>query len=199
MTEAEEKIINATVECIEKYGMSNTTIRKIGEIAGMNSASINYYFRSKEALMEKVLSITLSNAFRWEDFAYTESMTFEEQLAEVFIFLVNGALKYPKITQAHFYEMIQNNDFDIPARDSLNTFLEKLIQEGFRRHPLVHPQKLRIAVMGINTATMMYFAYFSRLMDLVSPFDLSIEIERNKYIKSIIHTFLKELSIVDRT
>ena len=42
----EEKIILATIECLEKYGFQGTTIRKIAEAAGSNSAAVNYYFRS---------------------------------------------------------------------------------------------------------------------------------------------------------
>ncbi len=48
MITTEEKIILAAINCIEKYGLENTTIRKIGEEAGTNSASISYYFRSKD-------------------------------------------------------------------------------------------------------------------------------------------------------
>jgi AcrR family transcriptional regulator len=44
---AEEKIITAAVECIEKYGIKGTTIRQIAEQAGVNIAAVNYYFRSR--------------------------------------------------------------------------------------------------------------------------------------------------------
>lgn len=57
MSTVEDKIINATVSCIEKYGIKKTTIRQIGKEAGVNSASINYYFRSKDILMQHVMKV----------------------------------------------------------------------------------------------------------------------------------------------
>ncbi len=38
----ERKIIEAAIECIEQYGIQGATNRRIAEIAGVNSAAINY-------------------------------------------------------------------------------------------------------------------------------------------------------------
>ena len=62
-TATEEKIITATVECIEKYGIKGTTIRQIAETAGVNIAAINYYFRSKDQLFEAVFTKVASRIF----------------------------------------------------------------------------------------------------------------------------------------
>ena len=35
----------------------------------VNNAAINYYFRSKEALVDRCMCVTLHNAFNWEDIA----------------------------------------------------------------------------------------------------------------------------------
>ena len=44
-------IIEAVIDCIEKYGIDKVTTRRIAEQAGTNIASINYYFRSKDVLL----------------------------------------------------------------------------------------------------------------------------------------------------
>ena len=54
-----EKIIIATLECIEKKGIQAITVRDIAEKAGINLASVNYYFGSKEALLEEALKYSL--------------------------------------------------------------------------------------------------------------------------------------------
>ena len=59
----EGKIIQAAIECIEKYGISGATNRQIALEAGVNNAAINYYFRSKEVLIQRCMEITLKNAF----------------------------------------------------------------------------------------------------------------------------------------
>jgi TetR/AcrR family transcriptional regulator, regulator of cefoperazone and chloramphenicol sensitivity len=56
----EQKIIDATIRCIEAYGISGANNRRIAEAAGVNIAAINYYFRSKELLIQRVMEITLT-------------------------------------------------------------------------------------------------------------------------------------------
>ena len=63
----EIKIIEAAIDCIEQFGLKGATNRRIAEKAGVNLAAINYYFRSKENLIERVMETTLHNAFDWDD------------------------------------------------------------------------------------------------------------------------------------
>ncbi len=51
-----EKILEKASELFAKYGYRETSIRKIAKEAKVNSAMISYYFGSKEALYESVLS-----------------------------------------------------------------------------------------------------------------------------------------------
>ena len=54
-------ILTAVVTCIEKFGLDKLTTRKIAEEAGTNIASINYYFRTKEALVNEALSMSINH------------------------------------------------------------------------------------------------------------------------------------------
>lgn len=51
-----EKILEKASELFAKYGYQETSIRKIAKEAKVNSAMISYYFGSKEALYESILS-----------------------------------------------------------------------------------------------------------------------------------------------
>ncbi|HCE57732.1 MAG TPA: hypothetical protein DER09_07935 [Prolixibacteraceae bacterium] len=51
----EERIFHSACEVFLLYGYYGTTIRKITELSGTNNSSLNYYFRSKEKLYQKVL------------------------------------------------------------------------------------------------------------------------------------------------
>jgi len=57
----EKRILEATIACIEQDGIDNLTTRKIAEQAGVNIAAINYYFRSKERLVEEAKQMTLEH------------------------------------------------------------------------------------------------------------------------------------------
>ncbi|MDP4095119.1 MAG: TetR family transcriptional regulator, partial [Bacillota bacterium] len=50
---AKERIILATIELIEKKGINSITTRGIASTANVNSAAINYYFGSKEKLLDE--------------------------------------------------------------------------------------------------------------------------------------------------
>ena len=192
-TEAEKKIIDATVECIEKYGIQGTTIRKIGDLANMNSASINYYFRSKEILIQKVLEITLDNAFRWADFEYTEPMNYEDQLNEIVLFFISGAFRFPRITQAHFNDIIVNGNYDIITTKMMNAFLEKLYFEGMRKHPEFIPDQLRMALVNLISSTMLYFSFFGKLFNQFTQKEMCDEENYKKYVNQIVKSMLCDL------
>lgn len=55
----EERIFHSACEVFLLYGYHGTTIRKITELSGANNAALNYYFRSKEKLYQKVLEYLL--------------------------------------------------------------------------------------------------------------------------------------------
>ena len=87
----EERIVVAAIECVEEYGLHGTTIRRIAQKAGVNSAAISYYFRSKEKLLDRAMQDALKNAFDWKDFQSSESFTPQERLIAVFDELMAGA------------------------------------------------------------------------------------------------------------
>ena len=75
--EIKEKIILATVECIEKYGLKNTTTRNIIDIAGVNISAISYYFQGIDNLINIVLDNTLDNAFCLDDIEINEEDSYK--------------------------------------------------------------------------------------------------------------------------
>ncbi|HTP59791.1 MAG TPA: TetR family transcriptional regulator, partial [Spirochaetia bacterium] len=57
-----ERILAATLDLIEKQGPRQATTRSIAAAAGVNVAAINYYYRSKEALLEAALASSWEHA-----------------------------------------------------------------------------------------------------------------------------------------
>jgi AcrR family transcriptional regulator len=50
-----DRIVAATIVCLERAGMQSLTVRAIAEEAGVNVAAINYHFGSKSLLIEETL------------------------------------------------------------------------------------------------------------------------------------------------
>ena len=124
------KIIEATIECIEREGIQAVTIRKIAKLAGVNSAAINYYFRSKEKLVEEVKRSTVEHVFEdWREIINDESRTVRERLFLLFTDYMEGAIMYPGISKAHLWEPLIANTYDSLFVKLLNEFLGDLAKK----------------------------------------------------------------------
>ncbi len=151
----EEKIIQATIECIEQYGLQGATNRRIAAQAGMNIAAINYYFRSKEALMKRVMKTTLDNAFDWEDFEELPSSTPQERCTAIFEDLIQGGCNFPGLTRAHCYDVLSEGRTDSEAAKRLNDFVSQLAVDMRQRGITLEEAELRMALIEITAAVML--------------------------------------------
>ena len=127
----ENKILDAAIQCIETVGLQAVTIRKIAEIAGVNSAAINYYFRSKDALMERVLAHSTEAAFGdWERIITDAATPPAQRLRSILLEAIEGAQKFPNLVRAHLHGPMTEGNYDtvfarryrafmIMARDAL--------------------------------------------------------------------------------
>jgi len=50
-----QQLILATLECIDKYGLSQTTLASIAKQAGVSQGNVVFHFQSKENLLDQVL------------------------------------------------------------------------------------------------------------------------------------------------
>lgn len=109
---AEQKIILATIDRIEKEGLSNITIRGIAEKAGVNIAAVNYYFRSKDNLINLVLKTTADHMFGdLTEILERKGISQREALKELCLYLIEGSNRFPQITRAQILEpFISNKD-----------------------------------------------------------------------------------------
>ena len=149
------KIIEATIECIEREGIQAVTIRKIAKLAGVNSAAINYYFRSKEKLVDEVKRSTLEHVFEdWREILNDESRTIRERVFLLFTDYMEGAIMYPGISKAHMWEPLIDNNYDSLFVKLLNGFLGDLAKKLSLE--LKRPAKeLRLVVIHLFSALSM--------------------------------------------
>lgn len=100
-----ERILSAAIDFMEREGTAKATTRAIAAEAGVNIASINYYFRSKEALVEAALAVTWDNAMEHlRSFLETEPWEPRACLRALAAFLKEGAGNYPTLTRANLFD-----------------------------------------------------------------------------------------------
>lgn len=54
------QLIEATIDCIAKHGITGTTLAKVTEVAGLSLGLVNFHFASKEKLFEETLRFVAS-------------------------------------------------------------------------------------------------------------------------------------------
>ena len=185
------KIMIATIECIEKYGIENTTIRKIAEFAGLNSAAISYYFSSKEQLIDSVFKWNVQDVFSWKDFEQFSDLPAKGQLIEILTHLCSGGVKYPNIVRAHFYPIFTEGNNNIYAVQELNSFMEKLFLLLKKSESIdLNDENLKKAITFICSSTFIYLTLFNNLLKQFNGKDMTEYDEIKIYITYIVNTCL---------
>lgn len=151
----EQKIIFATIECIEKYGLMGVTNRRIGEIANVSHAAINYYFRSKENLIAKVMEMTINVAFDWEKLELLPGATARERCIAIFENMIIGGCNYPEIMRAHFYGSMTGMDEETLVMNPYKHFMVKLCEDLSARGTDLSGSELQLACTQIASACFM--------------------------------------------
>lgn len=184
----EEKIIDAAVECLEKFGVGGTTNRAIAKAAGINSAAINYYFRSKDVLIQKVMERTMDNAFDWSDFEDVPGSTPKERCFAIFDHLVQGGINFPGITRAHFYDLLTTGDYDALVVKRLNSFAIRLVDDLLAHGYMGSRADLEMTCMLIMNA-----AFMSVMVPKLYKDCFGIELKDPETRTRMIHTLVDRL------
>ena len=154
-TSTQEAILLATIDCINESGIEHLTTRMIAEKAGANIASINYYFRTKEVLVNQALEITIKHML--EDVNETindRDMEFREILKDVIFYMISGASINMGITSAHLYRLVIDKDYDSISAVSFLSAFNNLLVRAEENFPDQEPDQLRKVLASIFSSIM---------------------------------------------
>lgn len=130
-TKARERILTVACEVFAEQGFRNTTIRDICQQAGVNVASVNYYFSSKEKLYEEVCKYACGISSEDGDsrFKLNASSKPEEQLKSfVQALLVNVLGTEP----SNWRHMIMSREMVEPT-NALSIVVKEMIKPRFQQ------------------------------------------------------------------
>ncbi|MGB8214689.1 MAG: TetR/AcrR family transcriptional regulator [Anaerolineales bacterium] len=161
-------ILEAVVTCIEKYGLDKLTTRKIAEEAGTNIASINYYFRTKDALVNEALSMTIDHMLEDVTAAIeNREKPFLDAFEDVLFYLMDGSLHFPGVTAAHLYDAVFQKNPESLGAQVMNKLFEEVAVRAIHEYPQKDPLMLRFSLSQILASTlfMMLSPGFFRSVD----------------------------------
>jgi AcrR family transcriptional regulator len=191
-TSMKEKIILAAIECTEKKGIHSITVRDIATQAKVNIAAINYYFGTKEELLKEMLTYTLYKtlAENYEEIERAHKEPYAITKALLMDFL-QGGLRYPNLTKAHFYGPLVNNDYGSVSIEWFSELLGKL-EDKIKKSKLSSTGKKNVK---FTVAQMIATIFFIVLMPHL--FDKYFDIQFNKspdkqeeYVEHLLQTYL---------
>ena len=194
----EDRIILAAIDCIEKYGISGATNRRIAFAAGVNNAAINYYFRSKEVLIRRCMEITLKNAFDLSGMPSMPEASAQERCIAILMSLVEGGFQYPGITRAHFFNLLVEGKNDTLLLEHVNRFIDNLAEELQERGCELALDELKLALVQIVSSVILVVlapALFERYhgMNLQDP-DTFLP-----YVTHLVNKLLGETAVYSET
>ena len=128
--DARERIYLATLALIDEVGVERITTRAIAAAAGVNVASINYYYRSKDILLVEVLKASWEHTIGdLRAFLSREPWDPAACLGELAGYLLEGGQSHPMVTRAHFLGSAGGHDEGQLCRFGAGPGLRTVIEE----------------------------------------------------------------------
>lgn len=101
-SETKAKILQSTLDLIKMEGFESVTVRKIAADSGTNVALVNYYFGSKDKLINEALSVFLTGFQGTFDLLDDASIPPKERLKQFLISYVLVIGQYPELVSRIF-------------------------------------------------------------------------------------------------
>lgn len=148
-----EKIIQVTINMISREGIHNLTTRSIATQADVNIAAVNYYFGSKEKLIEESLHTALKHMFT-DTSDFFGSHETGAAFRNIMLYFLEGAVHYPGIIKAMLHDPINNNQYDTPVMQQITHFIREIIGT-LEQSSDMQAYSMKIRVMQMISATLM--------------------------------------------
>lgn len=184
-----ERILAAALTCMERDGIEATGIRDIAREAGVNSAAINYYFRSKDNLIRLALERSLQNAFDGTigelDRLQAEGVPTRVALERVMDDYLHHLGEFPRLAYAHLREALVNQRYDGDAIQRLNAFLDQLLERLASGKSAERVAELRLLLVQV-WGSLLLFGVLPRLLDPFLSLDFSDAAMRARYLSRLL-------------
>jgi len=187
-----EKIVLAAIDVIEREGFQGTTVRAIAKEAGLNSAAINYYFGTKENLVNLALKRTLDEGFvnNLREIIKRSDIPPREMLMMFLESIMTGCLRWPRLVRTHLYKPFIDGDYSTEMVERFHGLQNDLISLIAGHYPDRVPAQLKTALVQILSSIM-----FTGLMPGLFAPSLDADFTENedsqkRYVRSLMDRLL---------
>ena len=186
-----KKILDATLKLIGTNGIHHTTCRKIAAMADVNLAAINYYFGSKDTVINEALKSFTSTLMSSFDYLDDLNAPPEERIRNFLRSYADYTLEYPDVFRNFIEQVLHESDASFE-------YIEFMKQSGLH--------KLKMSVQAVTRTqvtetelTMKIFQMYSSLefpvlvgnkMKILAQFDYYDQDSRYKYLDLVLKSLL---------
>ncbi len=125
-----EAIRLAAIDLLEREGGTNITTRAIAAAAGVNVAAINYYFRSKDALLEEALRSTWTHSLEhFHEYLGGDPWDLRKGIDALAGFFLEGGTRFPNLVRAHIFGLRFSRKNQEPRHSVTGAGLFRLVRE----------------------------------------------------------------------
>lgn len=132
-----DKILDAALVCLGRYGFLKATLDDIAAVLGMKKASLYYYYKNKEAIFFDALEREVMRLKSELENQFNETMTASEKLNLFVILIVRYFSDRAEMMELDVNAMIDNHLLIQKLHNRLCSkqvdFLADIIQEGIAR------------------------------------------------------------------
>jgi len=192
-----QQIILAAIDIVNTHGIKAVTTRRIAEKAGVNSAAMNYYFGSKENLIQKVTELTLSHLFGdWDMILNEPEMDVAVKVFFLLDFTMEGVIRYPGLTTSYFFDSPTGST---PVRDFVYHFsaLSDRISSELQTQVQMSAEDIRYS-LGQMMFTVISASMIPEMFTMVAKGDITSPETRSLFILRLMKGMLGvELTLTD--
>jgi len=185
---AYDRILDAAVESLETEGLSGSTTRVIAQKAGVNIASINYYFRSKDNLLGIASETLLNRAFDWDALEESDDMDSKDRLVYGLNMLLEGALMCHEPAGTFLGTVLQSNMRGLVLR-RVQSFMRRVADE-LCENGEADRAAVEMNILQVFSAVLLPGLLMPDIGDSFAGVDLADPRSRMQYIRNTVEKLL---------
>jgi len=185
-----EKILQTNLQIISTEGIKGITIRKIAKISGVNVASINYHFKSKENLITESLKLFGKKMETIITELDTLPLSPKKKLKHFLLSFSDSQIKYPGFMRSQIERISHGKGMTPKAVENMKLgrkILLKLLKAITKEES---EEKLSMILFQLMSGIILPILY-GKYVEEIYGFDFSDRNTRERFITLAIEKFCK--------
>nr|WP_308625658.1 TetR/AcrR family transcriptional regulator [uncultured Eisenbergiella sp.] len=168
------ELVEAARELFDKNGIKNTQVSQIVDKVGVAKGLFYYYFKSKEEIVNEVVSVVMSELREAsERILADDTLTFYQKASEflaLYMDMIDQFSGDEEENLANMLEVFSRNSIAQDANDLLQEQISRLLEQGVKENILTtaYPEEtIRILILGLLAQSRKQLLSMEQIMTII--------------------------------